>query len=212
MIYPPGFHLPIDIQKNWNPFLIPRDLHRATCFEDWICNEEIDCLSNLEPITVDFPAQSKKFSSRPLMCSQYPGDILYLPSGWNHMTLNPSRESSHRKVDETEEGSQLVIGIGGQKIWDATNREAQCFKILFSSSLSLDTEPLTVLNLLDSAIPDYECLKSIGNIYKQKANELLKLSTQKFTINFNNYTTSICILLQSAVEFYRFQLSVIYVS
>ena len=136
---------------------------------------------------------------------------MYLPAGWSHMTINPTEEliseaisldGSPHDPTVSQEIPNVVIGIGAQKIWDTTERVHQCSRILFSSAEVMNelSSPSALLTLLQSSAPDYECYKSLGNIYKQKSHELL---TQFSNLSSPYPETTICIFLQYAVEFYR---------
>ena len=80
-IYPPGASQPISIERTNNPL--------RTVY-DWFL-EIYPLLQTLDqpPINGDLPvSQDSDGGYRPLECVQRPGDIMYVPSGWSHSTLN----------------------------------------------------------------------------------------------------------------------------
>ena len=83
LVYPPGFNAPAEAQARFNPL---KPVHA------W--------LEDVYPSLRDLPVagSSSAAASRPIECIQRPGDIVYLPDGWAHMTVN---------VGE-------AIGVGGQ--------------------------------------------------------------------------------------------------
>ena len=95
LAYPPGFNAPPELQQRFNPL---------KSVGAWL-NEIYPSLQGLPYAPIE-PAASGPGSAsgaqpaytRPLECVQRPGDIVYLPEGWVHMTVN---------VGE-------AIGIGGQ--------------------------------------------------------------------------------------------------
>jgi hypothetical protein len=224
--------MPLASQLKWNPFLIPHDLSISR-LDDILCHQQSDCYKYLEPIppslyssfdqpdsTTSSTSPKDSFNSRPLICSQYPGDLIYLPAGWSHLTINPTRQppisqviSSEGPGDEPDliqEIPNLVIGLGAQRIWDTTERINQCSRILFSSPVAIEelSPPSSLLSLLMTSTADYECYKSLGNIYKQKSIELLtQLSLQDDPSLTVTVTEKICRFLQYAIEFYRCSLT-----
>lgn len=80
-IYPPGASPPITMERTHNPF--------RTVYE-WF-HDIYPKLQTLDqpPINGDLPVkQSVSEGYRPLECVQRAGDIMYVPSGWNHLTMN----------------------------------------------------------------------------------------------------------------------------
>jgi hypothetical protein len=102
-IYPPGYNAPMDIDQKFPPTIAAWK---------WF-NEYYPLLTDLpKPYQYEQEDFSKGF--RPLECVQRPGDILFIPSLWSHMTLN---------IGET-------VGIGGQEALSTESRQA-----LFNISL-----------------------------------------------------------------------------
>ena len=80
-IYPPGASQPLSIERTSNPL--------RTVY-DWFL-EIYPRLQTLDqpPINGEIPVtQDPDEGYRPLECLQRPGDIMYVPSGWSHSTLN----------------------------------------------------------------------------------------------------------------------------
>jgi hypothetical protein len=137
-------------------------------------------------------------------------------------------------IDEDLPTGNVVIGIGAQRIWDTAERINQCSQIIFSSSQVLNELPSlsTLLTLLHhntdpnsstsvpTPVPDYECSKSLGNIFKQKS---IELSSSRFSSHEHNQhdregkengkvnktiasdLDMSCLFLQYAGEFYRYR-------
>jgi hypothetical protein len=93
-VYPPGYNLPKEIE-----------LQFSSTISAW------QWFTHVYPELKKLPKPNKEKNKktmmnedyesgfRPLECVQLPGDVLYLPTLWNHMTVN---------IGET-------IGIGGQE-------------------------------------------------------------------------------------------------
>ena len=80
-VYPPGASPPISIERTQNPL--------RTVY-DWF-HEIYPQLQTLDqpPVNGDIPVkQGVSEGYRPLECVQRAGDIMYVPSGWNHLTMN----------------------------------------------------------------------------------------------------------------------------
>ena len=119
LIYPPGYTLPEVIRKSWNPFRYSKDWFSLLLPE----------LKTLELInSTSYPNASVGSSSyRPLKCIQRPGDILFLPAGWSHMTLNAE------VLDWTMHSNNIAasaVGVGGQSVWLADARRKLCMNLL----------------------------------------------------------------------------------
>ena len=97
-IYPPGFDPPQSIDGNFSPML-PVSRWMEEVYPQLLnypkppLNSFISD-SQCAPVT-EYPI----YGFRPLECRQHPGDVLFLPSRWSHMTIN---------IGET-------IAIGGQE-------------------------------------------------------------------------------------------------
>lgn len=156
------------------------------------CNDgsdNITCLDNLKSIPTyhylpfsNISTSSNKLMNqyKPIYCSQSVGDIIYFPSGWSHMTFNSQHTNN--------EDSNIVVGIGGQSIWNTFEREKQCNEILTNTSI------------------DYECFKSLGNIYKQKSNEVKQIIINEYKNNVNKQNElniERCKYLHNAEKMYR---------
>jgi hypothetical protein len=89
-VYPPGFDPPRQIDASYSPMLP---------VSKWV--------SEIYPQLQQYPKASLSLEAagpsgdgyRPLECRQYPGEVLFLPSRWAHLTVN---------IGET-------IAIGGQE-------------------------------------------------------------------------------------------------
>ena len=81
-IYPPGASAPQSIERTYNPL---------ETVLDWF-STVYPKMGTLDqpPVNGDLPvAQGKDHAGyRPLECVQMSGDIMYVPSGWSHQTLN----------------------------------------------------------------------------------------------------------------------------
>jgi hypothetical protein len=81
-MYSPGTFIPLDLQQKWNPLL---------SVSQWIeINYHI-------PVNASYAAINNSETHNVVSASVYPsqmegtqhsGDILYVPSGWSHMTMN----------------------------------------------------------------------------------------------------------------------------
>jgi hypothetical protein len=90
-VYPPGYHLPKEIESQFSSTI---------SVWQWFTQVYPE-LKNLSKPNKENKKMSENYDLgfRPLECVQLPGDVLYLPTLWNHMTVN---------IGET-------IGIGGQE-------------------------------------------------------------------------------------------------
>ena len=81
-LYPPGASAPQSIERTHNPLITVLDWFYTVYPK----------MGHLDPppINGDIPvAQGRGHEGyRPLECVQMPGDIMYVPSGWSHQTLN----------------------------------------------------------------------------------------------------------------------------
>lgn len=102
LIYPPGIGPSPSFQKKWNPFL-PMSRWQAEFNEQ---NETIP-------------------RHRPLMCTQHPGDVIYVPSGWAHATLNTHiadvKEPEAKHNDRS--GNTLVLSMEGSETSESHVKE-----------------------------------------------------------------------------------------
>ena len=92
-LYPPGASQPISIERTHNPL--------RTVYQ-WFL-EIYPQLQSLDqpPIHGELPVhQSANEGYRPLECVQMPGDIMYVPSGWNHLTLNIGELSIYQGAND----------------------------------------------------------------------------------------------------------------
>lgn len=123
-LYPPGHGPPPELQKEWNPF---------ESSKSWV--------KRLEAFTVTGIEQSASL----LRCTQRPGEVVYVPSGWSHATFN--NVPKHATSQQCRDGSWLdiTVGIGLQRTWLAGEREALSRKSLESHS------------------DDYEALRNLAN-------------------------------------------------
>lgn len=107
-LYPPGTGMPPELEKSFNPL---------RTVEAWY-NDVYDQMSDYDiPPTsswVGMRSKNMKMDNttdyskgfKPMECIQQAGDILYLPAGWSHLTMN---------IGE-------AIGIGGQTALSAERR------------------------------------------------------------------------------------------
>jgi hypothetical protein len=137
LLYPPGHSPPADLQKHWNPFLPVLD---------WL--EILQEFLSVEVMEYNISSNISKNKIVPLLCIQKPGEIVYIPAGWSHLTLNiippeediceinenklliPTVPSTDIGINNKNESSAVVIGIGMQSIWLAEDRELFCRQIL----------------------------------------------------------------------------------
>lgn len=70
-----------------------------------------------------------RHNARPMFCKQRPGDLMLLPAGTHHATLNMEPRSAKRPVP--------VIGVGGQVSWDLDDRLQMADRLLESSGASM---------------------------------------------------------------------------
>jgi len=82
-------------------------------------------------------SDSEECAVSPYIALQQAGDSIYVPAGWQHLTLNV-------RGSNATEAEAVVIAIGGQATWSAALRESVC-----TEALELNPN-------------DYECLKSVG--------------------------------------------------
>ena len=127
-VYPPGFSPPLVTEQNLNP-LIPSAL--------WV-NLTQSGFAKLPkpPMNHDFQSCPRGSSSgdgncvgvgyRPLQCVQEKGQIVFLPKGWSHQTIN---------IGET-------IAVGGQAVLPASDRFLQ----IISTSIHCNYSPLANSN------------------------------------------------------------------
>lgn len=104
-VYPPGYGPPRDIDSKFHPTL--------TVWE-WFVHYYPKLLRFQKPGLSDSDHFEAGF--RPLECVQKAGDVLYLPSLWNHMTLN---------IGET-------IGVGAQEGLEMDERYTMRFDVMIS--------------------------------------------------------------------------------
>jgi histone arginine demethylase JMJD6 len=92
-VYPPGYGPPREVDSIFSPVISAAHWHRI----QYPAILEIAKLK--APLDQSYDTNDHFIGYRPLECLQRPGDVLYLPSMWSHMTMN---------VGET-------IAIGGQQ-------------------------------------------------------------------------------------------------
>jgi hypothetical protein len=67
--------------------------------------------------------------ARPLFCKQRPGDVMLLPAGTHHATLNMAPKSPKSSIP--------VIGIGGQQSWSLDRRLQMADRLLDSGTATV---------------------------------------------------------------------------
>eukprot|EP01035_Chromulina_nebulosa_P020454 gene20454-26540_t len=97
-VYPPGISAPQNIEKTYNPL--------QNVWEWFLLIYPSILALNLTKPSLTASENDRSKGYRPLECLQEEGSIVYLPTGWSHMTLN---------IGET-------IGIGGQAAFISTDR------------------------------------------------------------------------------------------
>ncbi len=125
-VYPPGFDPPQSIDQRFNP-MYP--------VSKWV-NEVFPLLTNFPkpprsffPDNKDIPSvddsQANDYADngfQPFQCRQMPGDVLFLPRRWSHLTYN---------IGET-------IAIGGQETLYNEDRLADASKVLETRPTNYD--------------------------------------------------------------------------
>ena len=87
-MYPPGASPPASIERTYNPLYPVFDWFRSTY-------PQLKGL-NQPPVNGDIPVPQETGHKgyRPLECVQMPGDIMYVPSLWDHSTINIGESQS----------------------------------------------------------------------------------------------------------------------
>jgi len=141
LAYPPGHNAPPALQQRFNPL---KPVHA------WL--EEIyPELAGLPVAPVDGVSSSASAGSgsgpvytRPVECLQRPGDIVYLPAGWVHMTVN---------VGE-------AIGIGGQASMPVDERLRVGREAVASNPDNFDGHKFVALALAHQGLEEEHRFKS----------------------------------------------------
>jgi Cupin-like domain len=173
-VYPPGYSQPVDVQQSFN--------HLTTAY-NWY-ESVYPQLSDLEAPPVESVVTSTSSTTstttaspegyRPLECVQEAGDLLYLPRGWSHMTLN---------IGET-------IAIGGQAILPAEDRFILSQKVLQHDPLNYEALKASALGLAHIALDEDHRMKSnliatkngMVELRKESVNDLVDLSEDTWII------------------------------
>ena len=169
-IYPPGYDQPNYLYSLQNPFGSVYEWYNDI-FLKYI--KYLPLPPSLLPKNHDKNEDNEeynddeKYGFRPFQCIQNAGDILFLPTGYSHLTMN---------IGE-------AIGIGGQESWMAKNRLLNCRSVL---SLS----PYNLLNNKDIGVAlahlGLEELSVINHNLKKTNAGLIELTP----INFDNLVSS----------------------
>ena len=136
LVYPPGYNAPAEIQQQFNPLL-----------SNYVWMQNVyPKLASLPPAPVDPSADTASTSpySRPLECVQRPGDIIYLPEGWAHMTIN---------IGE-------AVGIGGQSSMNIDDRLSVGLKAVARNADNFDGHKFAALALAHKALEEEHRFKS----------------------------------------------------
>lgn len=131
-VYPPGSSPPKDIEKDFNPLDSVHDWYQTIY-------PKLINLPKPKPWIVD----EDLIGYRPLECLQESGDVLYLPKGWVHMTMN---------IGET-------IGIGGQAAFTAVERYEHAIEVLSTNPNNYDGLKAASLGLAHFADEESNRLK-----------------------------------------------------
>ena len=100
-VYPPGYGPPRDLDAQFPPTL--------TVWE-WFVHYYPQLLGFEKPGFVD--SDDMDIGYRPLECLQREGDLLYLPSLWNHLTLNVGETiavGAQEGLETQERFSSLIL-------------------------------------------------------------------------------------------------------
>eukprot|EP01038_Epipyxis_sp_PR26KG_P012367 gene12367-16590_t len=193
LVYPPQFSIPQEIQSKYNPMLpmrlwiksiypllskyphLPENTYRDLKYykeEKWHNIHK----NNENKIIND----TSYVEYRPLEILQMPGDVLYLPDGWHHMTIN---------IGET-------IAIGGQSSFPARSRYKLAEKILSLYPNSFEANKDMALGLAHITIEDSNHIKSLLGIPNYNSKYYNKNNHYLLKINDNNYMTIINNLIE----------------
>jgi hypothetical protein len=138
-------------QLNWNPFVSTRrwlwetlcPLHSSSIHGEspGIFGEamEAECFAGVE---CRARVGGCSTTSTPFIALQRAGDSIYLPAGWQHLTLNVRARSL--SVGGEQSQWPATIALGGQAVWTTAQRESVCTDVLARSP------------------SDYDCLKAMG--------------------------------------------------
>ena len=137
-LYPPGTGMPPELEKSFNPLRTVeawfQDIYHQMSDYDipptstWVGMGSTN--KNMDNST-DY---SKGF--KPMECIQQAGDILYLPAGWSHLTMN---------IGE-------AIGIGGQTAFSAERRLDISRQVLEFNPINFEAHKGVALSLAHQAL------------------------------------------------------------
>lgn len=143
LVYPPGYSAPAELQRQYNPL---KSVYA------WVA-ETLPLLAHL-PVPPIEPADAADETMdkvvrhdegyQPVQCLQEEGDIVYLPDGWAHMTIN---------VGE-------AIGIGGQAGMTTDARLAVGKRAVAVDEHNFDGHKFAALALAHMAIEEEHRVKS----------------------------------------------------
>ena len=160
--YPPGYGPPYEVEERSNPLL--------NTF-DWLTKvyplfDELG--AKYPPQRPDYDANMLNTGYRPLECVQRPGDILYLPAGWLHQTLN---------IGET-------IGIGLQSVFDSTERYTLFTRVLKHSPNNFDAMRNAGISAAYLAMEEETRVKM--NIAASTTNGMVLINPQRMSKDMHN--------------------------
>lgn len=90
----------------------------------------------------------------PYLALQRAGDIMYVPAGWKHLTMNVRKTHSASDSGSSSESDSVVVALGGQAVWTVEQRHSVC-----SDSADSGSDSDVGSNVLSL---DYDCLKALG--------------------------------------------------
>lgn len=169
-VYPPGINPPSLVQQRSNPLL---------SVWDWFTTV-YPLFSSLKAEYAPFPgevgnagstskSQSQKSSGyRPLECIQRPGDIIYIPAGWLHQTLN---------IGES-------VGVGSQSLFKSSDRYDFFKQILKDSPKNFDA--LKNVGISGAYLAMEEESRVKYSIKASTANGMIRLNPQSRSDDFKN--------------------------
>ena len=164
--YPPSYTLPEELQRTWDPYYPIENFIQSLLS---ICFPSVFSSENL---SWDGLERRWDVANGISIALQRPGEIIYIPDGWAHMTYNipyynPSLANGSFEVEDETNGapspggitgqipdllaSSIVIGIGSQSVWLAPDRWDTCAPYIdpVHTSTHYDCLKSAVISLLD---------------------------------------------------------------
>lgn len=129
-VYPPGISPPRELERQFNPL---------QSVWDWYNSIYPSLTTYPKPsMNTQYSQSAEEVGYRPLECIQDTGDIVFLPVGWSHLTIN---------IGET-------IGIGGQAALPAVERYDFARDVLSRSPMSFESSKAASISLAHFAIDE----------------------------------------------------------